>query len=119
MLLLPARFSLLLLREDDGLWQQPEREKSATSLWRMVAVHVCGAGKFSGESAGRFAVGSSGADGNFRGFGGAGPRETNVRVSERVISLRRYGSGARRRSFGDVFFDEGAHARRGDDCRGG
>ena len=38
-LLLPARFSVLLLRENDGLWEQPEREESAAPVWRMVAIH--------------------------------------------------------------------------------
>src|SRR5277367_2085144 len=119
MLLLSARFSVLLLRKDDGLRQQPEREKSAAFIWRMGPVHVCGARKFSGEGAGRFAFRGGGADGDFRGVRGTGPRETDVRVSERVVSFRRHGGGPRRGSFGNVLSDEGADAGRGDDYRSG
>src|SRR5216684_817319 len=65
------------------------------------------------------AIGGDGRYGDFRGVGGVGPGETDVRVSERVVPVRRHRGSDGRWAAGDVFFDEGADAGRGNDYCGG
>ncbi len=119
MLLLPPRFSLLLLRKDHRLREQSQRQASTAPLRWVVAVHLYHPGQLSGQSAGRSAFRGSRSDRDFRGFRGTRSRQTNVGVPERIFPLRRYGGRAGGWPAWHVLSDEGPDAWRRDDHRRG